>query len=225
MSPERIDPGRTDFTIRNTPKVVGGITRALHREGDGGVPRVLRRAGAGVVARRGRALQAAREHLPLGQHRVHQRDGDHVRPHGDRHLGGRRGGLHEAVRVHEVPARPRPRRPLPAARPVLPRLAGARVRLLHRVHRARGQGQREHAVLLRDQDRAGPERRAAQRPGLAACWCSGWPTRPNIDDVRESPAEKIIALLEADGAMVSYHDPHVARARRDALRAARRRRR
>ncbi|MDX6378489.1 MAG: UDP-N-acetyl-D-glucosamine dehydrogenase, partial [Gaiellaceae bacterium] len=26
MSPERIDPGRTDFTIRNTPKVVGGIT-------------------------------------------------------------------------------------------------------------------------------------------------------------------------------------------------------
>ena len=28
MSPERIDPGRTDFTIRNTPKVVGGITPA-----------------------------------------------------------------------------------------------------------------------------------------------------------------------------------------------------
>ena len=26
FSPERIDPGRTDFTIKNTPKVVGGIT-------------------------------------------------------------------------------------------------------------------------------------------------------------------------------------------------------
>ena len=25
-SPERIDPGRTDFTLRNTPKVVGGLT-------------------------------------------------------------------------------------------------------------------------------------------------------------------------------------------------------
>jgi UDP-N-acetyl-D-glucosamine dehydrogenase len=35
--------------------------------------------------------------------------------------------------------------------------------------------------------------------------------KANIDDVRESPAEKIIALLEADGAMVSYHDPHVPR--------------
>jgi UDP-N-acetyl-D-glucosamine dehydrogenase len=28
MSPERIDPGRTDFTIRTTPKVVGGLTEA-----------------------------------------------------------------------------------------------------------------------------------------------------------------------------------------------------
>src|SRR5918912_1516156 len=26
FSPERVDPGRTDFTIRNTPKVVGGLT-------------------------------------------------------------------------------------------------------------------------------------------------------------------------------------------------------
>ena len=33
--------------------------------------------------------------------------------------------------------------------------------------------------------------------------------KADIDDVRESPAEKIIALLEADGALVSYHDPHV----------------
>ncbi len=28
MSPERIDPGRTDYTIRTTPKVVGGLTPA-----------------------------------------------------------------------------------------------------------------------------------------------------------------------------------------------------
>jgi UDP-N-acetyl-D-glucosamine dehydrogenase len=27
-SPERVDPGRTDFTMRNTPKVVGGLTPA-----------------------------------------------------------------------------------------------------------------------------------------------------------------------------------------------------
>jgi UDP-N-acetyl-D-glucosamine dehydrogenase len=28
FSPERIDPGRTDYTMRNTPKVIGGITPA-----------------------------------------------------------------------------------------------------------------------------------------------------------------------------------------------------
>jgi len=28
FSPERIDPGRTDYTLRNTPKVVGGLTDA-----------------------------------------------------------------------------------------------------------------------------------------------------------------------------------------------------
>ncbi len=28
FSPERVDPGRTDYTLRNTPKIVGGITPA-----------------------------------------------------------------------------------------------------------------------------------------------------------------------------------------------------
>ena len=28
FSPERVDPGRTDYTMRNTPKVVGGLTEA-----------------------------------------------------------------------------------------------------------------------------------------------------------------------------------------------------
>jgi UDP-N-acetyl-D-glucosamine dehydrogenase len=32
FSPERVDPGRTDYTLRNTPKVVGGLTdRCLER--------------------------------------------------------------------------------------------------------------------------------------------------------------------------------------------------
>ncbi len=31
FSPERVDPGRTDYTMRNTPKVVGGITEECTR--------------------------------------------------------------------------------------------------------------------------------------------------------------------------------------------------
>jgi UDP-N-acetyl-D-glucosamine dehydrogenase len=33
--------------------------------------------------------------------------------------------------------------------------------------------------------------------------------KPNIDDVRETPAAEIITLLSARGAVLSYHDPHV----------------
>jgi UDP-N-acetyl-D-glucosamine dehydrogenase len=39
--------------------------------------------------------------------------------------------------------------------------------------------------------------------------------KPDIDDVRESPALDIIRLLEADGARVSYHDPFVPRLEED----------
>ena len=35
--------------------------------------------------------------------------------------------------------------------------------------------------------------------------------KPNVDDARHSPAERVIALLRARGAKVSYHDPHVTR--------------
>jgi UDP-N-acetyl-D-glucosamine dehydrogenase len=40
---------------------------------------------------------------------------------------------------------------------------------------------------------------------------SGIAYKPNIDDVRESPAAEIIELLWEGGAKVTYHDPHVAR--------------
>jgi len=39
--------------------------------------------------------------------------------------------------------------------------------------------------------------------------------KPNIDDVRESPALDIIRLLEGDGAEVLYHDPFVPRLEED----------
>ena len=67
----------------------------------------LRRGRRGLVARGGRAGEAAREHLPLGQHRAGQRAGDALRPDGHRHLGGRRRRRDQAVRVHALRARAR----------------------------------------------------------------------------------------------------------------------
>ena len=41
--------------------------------------------------------------------------------------------------------------------------------------------------------------------------------KANISDTRESPAIKLIGLLQAAGASVSYHDPHVASFRENGL--------
>ena len=37
----------------------------------------------------------------------------------------------------------------------------------------------------------------------------GMAYKPNVDDVRETPAAEIITLLKDAGAVVAYHDPHV----------------
>jgi len=34
--------------------------------------------------------------------------------------------------------------------------------------------------------------------------------KPDVDDIRESPALDVIALLKKKGAIVSYHDPHIS---------------
>src|SRR6266566_4417125 len=95
-----------------------------------------------------RAHEAAREHLPLGEHRARERARATLRPHVDRRVGGRRRCRHEAVRLHAVQPGPRSRRPLHPDRSLLPDVESARVRLLHGVHRARREGERGDALLL-----------------------------------------------------------------------------
>ena len=167
FSPERIDPGRTDYTIRTTPKVVGGLTAACTRARRGRLRADLRAGRARLDPGGRRVDEAAREHLPLGQHRARQRARDPQRPDGDRHLGGRRRRGDEAVRLHALRARARDGRPLPSRRPVLPRVQGARVRLPRRVRRARRQGQPPAAALLRRADRPRPQRRRQVGPRIA----------------------------------------------------------
>ena len=107
MSPERVDPGRTDWTTKTTPKVVGGLTPACTEAAAAVYRSAVDTVHDGLDARGGRADEAAREHLPLGQHRARQRARAALRPDGHRRLGGRRRRGDEAVRLHVVPARAR----------------------------------------------------------------------------------------------------------------------
>ena len=73
FSPERVDPGRIDHTTKTVPKVVGGINEACDRSRGGAVRQRHRQRPPRLDPRGGGADQAAREHLPLGQHRARQR--------------------------------------------------------------------------------------------------------------------------------------------------------
>ena len=149
FSPERVDPGRTDYTLRTTPKLVGGLTsECTERAAElySLVCDVVVPVSSPEVGRDG---QAAREHLPLGQHRAGQRAGDPRRADEGRHLGGDRRRRDQAIRLHALRARARNGRPLPARRSVLPDLARAQVPHVDRVHRARRQDQPADALPLR----------------------------------------------------------------------------
>ena len=148
-------PGPRGLDDEDDPEGRRRPHRGVHAPRGRAVRERRRRGRRGLLARGRRADEAAREHLPLGQHRARQRARAALRTDGARHLGDRRRGGDEALRVHALRARARARRPLPARRPVLPLVEGAPVRLLHRVHRAGGQGQPEHAVLLPLADLAG----------------------------------------------------------------------
>ena len=113
--------------------------------------------------------QAAREHVPRGQHRPRQRARADVRPARHRRVGsGRRRG-DQAVRLHAVLSGSRPRRPLHSDRSVLSVVEGEAERLRAALHRARRPDQRVDAALRRRQDRRRAEPRTASRSTARRC--------------------------------------------------------
>ena len=209
FSPERVDPGRTDYTLRNTPKVVGGLTQACTdravelygRVCDHVVPvstpevaelsklleNIFRSVNIALVNEM--AMLADRMGIDIWE----VIDAAATKPFGFTRFdpGPGMGG-------HCLPGRP-----------LLPDLEGARVRHVDRVHRARRQGQPGDAVLLPREDRAGAERRRQGGARARRCSSLGVAYKAGTSDMRESPALKIIELLRERGAEVSYHDPFV----------------
>ena len=80
--------------------------------------------------------------------------------------------------------------------------------MVDRVHRARRQGQQADAVLLPGEDRARAQRRRQAGRG-SRILIVGVSYKAGVGDLRESPALKIIELLQERGGDVAYHDPHV----------------
>ena len=143
----------------------------------------------------GRADEAARERLPLGEHRARQRAGDAVRPDGHRHLGGRRRRGHQAVRLHALRARARAWAAT-ACRSTRSTWPGARASSTCRpsssswparsTRRCRTSASSKIARALNDHAKAVRGSRIAM---LGVSYKAG------VGDLRESPALKIMRLL------------------------------
>ncbi len=78
FSPERVDPGREDFTTINTPKVMGGITEACGEVATAWYEGAIDIVHSSQFGRSRGDGETIGKHLPHDQHWTCQRAGDHV---------------------------------------------------------------------------------------------------------------------------------------------------
>jgi UDP-N-acetyl-D-glucosamine dehydrogenase len=210
MSPERIDPGRTDFTVRTTPKVVGGLTDACRDRAIGlysGCVETLVPVSSCEAAELAKLLEnifrsvniALVNELAMLCHRMELNvwevvDAAATKPYGFMPFspGPGLGGhclpidpfyLSWKAREYDFPVE-------------FIELAG-KVNQNMPYHCAE-----RVALALND----------VQKPvSGSSVLILGVAYKGGVGDLRESPALKVMELLEAQGARITYHDPFVPR--------------
>jgi UDP-N-acetyl-D-glucosamine dehydrogenase len=208
FSPERVDPGRTDFTLRNTPKVLGGLTEACADRAEaiyGLVCERIVRVSSPEAAELSKLLEnifrsvniALVNELAMLTDRMgidiwEVVDAAATKPYGFMRFepGPGMGGHCLPVDPFYLSWRAREFD-----------MATEFIELAGKVN----QQMPYHCVMKveRALNDAGLPARGSRIVVLGVSY------KPGVGDVRESPALKIIALLRGLGAELTYHDPHV----------------
>jgi UDP-N-acetyl-D-glucosamine dehydrogenase len=208
FSPERVDPGRTDFTLRNTPKVLGGLTDACAERAEalyGLVCDELVRVSSPEAAELTKLLEnifrsvniALVNELAMLTDRMGIDVWEVVEAAATKPYGFMRFEPGPGMGGHCLPVDPfylswRAREFDMATEFI--ELAG-KVNQQMPYHCA--------AKVQRALNEAGLPVKGARIAVLGVSY------KPGVSDVRESPALKIISLLGDLGADIRYHDPHV----------------
>jgi UDP-N-acetyl-D-glucosamine dehydrogenase len=209
FSPERVDPGRTDYTLRNTPKVLGGLTEACAERAEelyGLVCDSIVRVSSPEAAELTKLLENVFRSVNIALVNELAMLTDRM-------------GIDIWEVVEAASTKPygfMPFQPGPGmgghCLPVDPFYLSWRARefdmatefieLAGKVN----QQMPYHCVakVQRVLNHAGMSVKGARIALLGVSY------KPGVGDTRESPALKIITLLRDLGADVSYHDPHVA---------------
>ena len=208
FSPERVDPGRSDFTLRNTPKVLGGLTDACAQRAEalyGLVCESLVRVSSPEAAELSKLLEnifrsvniALVNELAMLTDRMGIDIWEVVEAASTKPYGFMRFEPGPGMGGHCLPVDPF----YLSWRAREFDMATEFIELAGKVN----QQMPYHCVAK--------AQRALNDTGLsvkgARIFVLGVSYKPGVGDTRESPALKIISLLADLGADVSYHDPHV----------------
>ena len=208
FSPERVDPGRQDWTTSNTPKVIGGITPACTQIASAWYAQALQKVvpvSSAEVAEMAKLLENTFRMINIGL--VNEMaimcarlgvdvweviDAAATKPFGFMKFtpGPGLGG-------HCIP--------------IDPLYLSWKLRALNYTARfielasEINTGMPRYVVTM-VQDALNERGKAIKGSHILVL---GVAYKPDIDDIRESPALDVIGLLEQKGAEVSYHDPYV----------------
>jgi UDP-N-acetyl-D-glucosamine dehydrogenase len=209
FSPERVDPGRTDYTTKNVPKVVGGITQACTERAAelyGGAIDTIHKVSTPEAAELTKLLEnifrsvniALVNELAQLCDRMKIDVWEVIEAAGTKPFGFMTFRPGPGLGGHCIPIDP-----------------------FYLTWKAREYGFYTEFIELagkvnenmpyycRSVVSQALNHGAGKALSTSKVLVLGVSYKPDIGDMRESPALKVIELLEAAGADVSYHDPHV----------------
>jgi len=208
FSPERVDPGRTDHTMRSTPKVVGGLTQACGDRAEALYRNIcdeVVRVSTPEVAELSKLLEnifrsvniALVNELAVLADRMHIDIWEVIDAAATKPFGFMRFDPGPGMGGHCLPVDPfylswRAREY--DFVPEFIELAGKMNQAMPYVCVER---------IVRALNDAGKSVRGSRIALLGVAY------KPGVGDTRESPALKILELLREHGAEIVYHDPHV----------------
>jgi UDP-N-acetyl-D-glucosamine dehydrogenase len=214
FSPERVDPGRTDWTTKNTPKVVGGITENCSDIAAAWYGLALDsvvRVSSAEVAEMAKLLENTFRMINIGLvnelaimcDRLKVDVWEVIDAAATKPFGFMKFSPGPGLGGHCIPIDP-----LYLSWKM--RTLNYNARFIELASEINTQMPRFAVSKVQD---------ALNERGKPVKGCQllilGVAYKPDIDDLRESPALDVIHLLEEKGAHVSYHDPYIPHLRQD----------
>ncbi|MGD8278089.1 MAG: nucleotide sugar dehydrogenase [Gemmatimonadota bacterium] len=208
FSPERVDPGNTRWHIRNTPKVIGGVTPACVRAGAAVYGQVMEHLvtvssteSAELAKLLENTFRAVNIALVNEMAQVSDRLGvdvfEVIEAAASKPFGFQRFDPGPGIGGHCIPLDPQ-------YLAWKMRTLNYKTRLIDLASEVNSEMPRW--VVTKVQDALNDRQRALNGSRILIL---GIAYKRDVDDVRESPALDVIGLLEAKGARVDYHDPFV----------------